>query len=328
MTRGVLACMLAGAIWGGIFAGPRLLPQYDGATFALSRYLVFGLLSCVLFAWAHRRAPVRIAARDARTASMLGLIGNVLYFIALVTAVQWTGIAYTSLIVGMLPVTTTLVADWQERRAGRPTVPLRRQAWPLGVIAAGVAAVNLDLYLQQSGAATQPAARTLAGVAAAFLALAAWTYYSVANLNHMRATAGRDSGDWATLQGIGTLFWVVVALGAWWIAAQAGGGIAGPHLLRALADPSFLAWCLYLGVVASWLGTALWNYGAKALPATLSGQMIVFETLFAQFYGFAVERRGPRPLEAVAILCLLGGIVWASRMHAPQTSDGRLSGTA
>lgn len=52
-------------------------------------------------------------------AAALGLIGNVIYFTALVTAIQLTSIAYASLIVGLLPVTTTLVADWQERRACR-----------------------------------------------------------------------------------------------------------------------------------------------------------------------------------------------------------------
>ena len=35
MRRGVLACLAAGAIWGGIFVGPRVLPQYDALTFSL-----------------------------------------------------------------------------------------------------------------------------------------------------------------------------------------------------------------------------------------------------------------------------------------------------
>jgi drug/metabolite transporter (DMT)-like permease len=65
------------------------------------------------------------------------------------------------------------------------------------------------------------------------------------------------------------------------------------------------------------VGTALWNYGARALPATLSGQMIVFETIFALLYAFALEARGPRMLEMIAIVCLLGGATWAVRVHAP-----------
>lgn len=50
--------------------------------------------------------------------------------------------------------------------------------------------------------------------------------------------------------------------------------------------------------------------------------MIVFETLFALLYGFALEIRAPRTLEMLAIVCLLGGVIWSSRMHAPQVAMG------
>src|SRR4029078_7727500 len=99
---GILACLVAGAIWGGIFVGPRMLPHIDAITFSLTRYLCFGLLSCALFAFAHRRAAVTATRGDFAMAAWLGLVGNVVYFIALVIAIQRTGIAYASLIVGLL----------------------------------------------------------------------------------------------------------------------------------------------------------------------------------------------------------------------------------
>jgi drug/metabolite transporter (DMT)-like permease len=63
------------------------------------------------------------------------------------------------------------------------------------------------------------------------------------------------------------------------------------------------------------MGTALWNHGARLLPPTLSGQMIVFETVFGLLYGFLFEERLPRPLEAIGIACLLSGVTWAVRTH-------------
>ncbi|MEO8134714.1 MAG: DMT family transporter [Betaproteobacteria bacterium] len=319
MTRGIIACVLAGAIWGGIFVGPRILPQYDALTFSLARYLCFGVLSCLLFGWASWRAPPprrwRPRRSDMTTAALLGLIGNVVYFVALVTAIQLTSIAYASLIVGLLPVTTTLCADWQERRAGRPTLAFGRLLPPLVLIAAGVAAVNVDLLLDEASASRQSTASTLIGIIAAFIALAAWTAYALRNAQHVRAGHGQDSGEWATLQGIGTLFWVVLVAAGWSLAAAATDSVPAPHVFAAMTDSWFLAWSLYLGLGASWVGTALWNYGARTLPATLSGQMIVFETLFALMYGFGLEARGPRPLEMLAIVGLLGGVVWASRLH-------------
>jgi drug/metabolite transporter (DMT)-like permease len=51
------------------------------------------------------------------------------------------------------------------------------------------------------------------------------------------------------------------------------------------------------------------------LPLTLSGQLIVFETLFALLYGFVYDARLPRPLEAAAIVLLIAGVMWSVRRH-------------
>ncbi|MGI4985011.1 MAG: EamA/RhaT family transporter, partial [Janthinobacterium lividum] len=78
-------------------------------------------------------------------------------------------------------------------------------------------------------------------------------------------------------------------------------------------------WCVNMALAfgASWLGNGLWNLASRALPLTLSGQMIVFETLFALLYGFAYAQRWPRPLEIAAIGLLVCGVVWSVRRHRP-----------
>lgn len=249
-------------------------------------------------------------------ASWLGLVGNLLYFIALVSAIQRTGIAYASLIVGLLPVTTTLAADWVERRSAARAFDAHRLLPPLAVIAAGVAAVNADLFLRDDGAGNQAQSTgdLLLGIVSAFLALAAWTVYAVQNTRYLRAHPRIGVKEWATLQGVGTLFWVAVAWLAW-SALAAGGYAEPPRLAAALAQPAFLGWILFLGLGASWLGTALWNLGSRALAPTLSGQMIVFETVFGLLYGFLFEMRLPHALEAIGIVLLLAGVVWAVRAH-------------
>jgi drug/metabolite transporter (DMT)-like permease len=77
-------------------------------------------------------------------------------------------------------------------------------------------------------------------------------------------------------------------------------------------------WLLNLGLAigASWLGNGLWNAASKRLPLTLSGQMIVFETLFALLYAFIYDHRLPRPLEITAIALLVAGVSWSVRQHA------------
>jgi hypothetical protein len=58
--------------------------------------------------------------------AMLSLVGNLLYFILLAAAIQLVGIAPASLIVGVLPVTITLLGLKDEG-----ALSLRQLAWPL-----------------------------------------------------------------------------------------------------------------------------------------------------------------------------------------------------
>ena len=82
-------------------------------------------------------------------------------------------------------------------------------------------------------------------------------------------------------------------------------------------------WAISAGVavVASILGNAFWNRASRLLPLTLTGQMIVFETLFALLYAFAWQQRWPTLLEALAIVFLVAGIVQALFSWGPDDSD-------
>jgi len=51
------------------------------------------------------------------------------------------------------------------------------------------------------------------------------------------------------------------------------------------------------------------------MAASLSAQLIVFETLFACIYGFFYAQRLPSLIELVSIALLVGGVVWAARRH-------------
>ena len=55
-------------------------------------------------------------------------------------------------------------------------------------------------------------------------------------------------------------------------------------------------------------------------PLTLSGQLIVFETLFALLYAFIWRQSGPNLLEGAAIVLVVGGVCWSMRQHEPVTA--------
>jgi drug/metabolite transporter (DMT)-like permease len=72
----------------------------------------------------------------------------------------------------------------------------------------------------------------------------------------------------------------------------------------------FIGLMLIIGLCASWLGTLLWNKASQRLPTTLTGQLIVFETLAALLYAFIVRGTAPElPVLAGALLLFTGVIL-------------------
>ena len=53
MWTGVGFALAAGLLWGGVFVGPLLLPDYPAALQSVGRYLAFGLIALPL-AWLDR----------------------------------------------------------------------------------------------------------------------------------------------------------------------------------------------------------------------------------------------------------------------------------
>lgn len=70
-----------------------------------------------------------------------------------------------------------------------------------------------------------------------------------------------------------------------------------------------------VAIFASIVGNGFWKRASRLLPLTMTGQMIVFEMLFALLYGFLWERRLPNATEMAAIVFLVGGVLWCVSIH-------------
>ncbi|WP_244813626.1 DMT family transporter [Caballeronia sp. Lep1P3] len=319
MQRGVMYGMLAGAIWGFIFLAPRLLPDFSPLALSVGRYVMYGVVSLAVALPFARRLAAKLTRADVVALVKLALVGNLLYYVLLASAVQLVGVAPSSLIVGILPVTVTLAG-----RRDHGAVDLRRLGGPLLLVLAGIACINLDVFRDVlTHHADAPAASVLtriAGLACALGALASWTWYAVVNARYLQANRHFDGNEWSVLWGIVTGV-LGAALGAllWMLPAgtvQASLPAARWHLYWIV--------CFALASGGSWLGNMLWNAASKRLPLTLSGQMIAFETLFALLYAFVYDGRWPRVPEVLAIVLLLAGVSWSVRQHAVEpAADGK-----
>lgn len=309
MLAGLSAAFGAGLLWGLVFVTPLILGDYPGFALAIGRYLAFGLLALGL-AWFDRRTLAQLSRADWLEALKLALVGNLLYYASLASAIQLAGGPMPTLIIGTLPVVIAVCANLIERRRAASTdaVPWRRLALPLAVILAGLLTVHGDAR------ATGDRADYLLGIGLALCALACWTWYPIRNSRWLRGRGPGLSRAWASAQGMATL---PLALGAaaGYAALETMGALPGAGFAWPLGPrpAAFIGMMLLLGLAASWLGTLLWNRASHLLPAALVGQLIVFETLAALLYAFLWYRRWPTPAEAVGIALLTGGVLLGVR---------------
>ena len=307
MGWGVFCGVLAGAFWGTVFIAPKWLAAFTPWELSFGRYLSYAAVAAITLVPTWRRTLAKLDRADLQAMFRQGAAGNVVYYVLLGHGVQLAGVTLTSLVIGMLPLSVTLVG-----RRDHGAVPLATLKWPLLVVAAGIACINADLFLHAGGSSASVGDK-LIGLLCAAGALACWTWYAVDNSRYLRRVHKFSSREWSALYGLASGLLVLAAAGAWWLA----GGRPAPASAAAGRDPAvFWAVCLFLALGASLAGNQLWNIACRRVPVTLSGQLIVFETLFALAYGFMLERALPRPLEWAAIVLLSAGVAWTVRLHA------------
>jgi drug/metabolite transporter (DMT)-like permease len=312
MLSGVLFALAAGLMWGLVFVGPLLLPDYPAALHTFGRYLAFGLIALPL-AFVDRAEIRRLTRADWWVALKLAAIGNVLYYLFLSSAIQRAGGALPTMVIGTLPVVIAVAANvLNHQRDGR--FPWRQLAPPLALILLGIACVNhveWTALLQNPQADT---ARYITGAALAVCAMVCWTWYPLKNADWLRGHPDRNPRVWATAQGIATLPLALLGYAGFWLWASA---TQNPLPMPLGPRPfEFLGLMMTIALLASWLGTLCWNAASQRLPTALGGQLIVFETLAALGYAFWLRGQWPEPLTLTGIALLVLGVIGGVRVKA------------
>lgn len=310
MWIGVLCGLLAGAMWGLVFIVPEMLDGFSPLELAVGRYVAYGAMAFGLLLPRLKSLFATLLPRDYAAMLRHALAGNIVYYMLLATGVSYAGVAPTSLIIGMLPVVVTLLG-----RNDAGAVPLRRLVLPLLLVGAGIACINVDTFLHAD--AVRPAGGIALGLLCAAGALLCWSWYAVDNARFLKRNPQFSSAQWSALYGLSTgVLALLLGACAWaWSLASAG---LGDSATAAPARDWALFWACNAGLAlgASVIGNHLWNVASRRVPVTLSGQLILFETLFALLYGFVYRGHGPRPLEIAAIALLVAGVTWSVRAHA------------
>lgn len=317
MLIGLLCALGAGLLWGLVFVTPLMLADYPGLVLSFGRYLGFGLIALIPAAldWSRIRS---LRAADWRAALLLSLVGNIVYYAFLATAIQLADAPLPAMIIGTLPIVIAVCANWSAGQA-REAIPWSRLAPSLVIILAGLLLVNAGELETLDGARSRT--DYVLGCVVALGALAAWTWYPIHNARYLKQNPHIRSSTWATAQGLATLPLAAIGmLGYGLVAAGGATDFAFPLGPRPL---EFVTLMLTLGLCASWLGTLLWNKASQKLPTSLAGQLIVFETLAALLYAFLWRASMPdgRVLAGIVLLC--GGVVVGMRaFHQARRAAG------
>lgn len=320
MLSGVLYALLAGLMWGLIFVGPIIVPDYPAALQSTGRYLALGLIA-IPIAWLGRRRLLELSRQDWFTALKLSSVGNLIYYVCLASAIQRTGAPIATMIIGTLPVVIPIFANLlYSKRDGK--LPWRRLAPALVIIAAGLVMVNTaELSGKQADFSWW---RYASGILLAFISVACWAWYALRNARWLRENPDKNPMMWATVQGLSTLPFSLIGYVAvcWWMSSSEA-SFALPFGPR---PEVFIPLMLAIAVLCSWLGNLCWNIACQRLPTEIVGPLIVFETLAGLAYTFMIRHSWPPLLTLCGVLSLAIGVVLAVRSKPEKPTVVQVSG--
>jgi len=299
MLTGILAGLAAGALWGLVFVAPRMVEMGPGAYSSIDltagRFAVYGVLAALVMVigMRSRRLPNLRQAWAALVMSILGFSG---YYLLLVLAIRDAGTEVPSLVIGTIPIWVMLL--------GKPQGLRWTALLPgLALTLAGLALMMGSTHEAGQGAATH----FWRGMLFVSASLVCWTAFAILNSAWLKRHPEVNATDWANWLGVAT---GLGALLMWLVAGSDASVLVGRE-----DRWTFVLLCMLAGVGSTWLATILWNMASQRLSASLCGQLIVSETIFALLYSFAWDGRWPTLVQLTACVLFTLGILASIRAH-------------
>jgi drug/metabolite transporter (DMT)-like permease len=298
MLTGILAGLGAGALWGLVFVVPRMTPGLSSVDLTSGRFFSYGAMAALVMALT-RRSHTLPTLRQAITALGMSVLGATAYYLLLSMSIHRAGTEVPTLIIGTIPLWVMLF--------GKPA-GLRWSTLLPGVALTAAGLLLMVIATRSELGAVQASGGTFWwGVALASASMVSWTVFAILNAAWLKRHPEIRASEWANWVGIAT---GVGALLLWLVAGSA------PNEVLALDDGVLIAIvCIATGVGSGWAASILWNIASQRLSASLCGQLIVSETLFALFYSFVWDGAWPGGLQLLAAVLFTLGILASIRAH-------------
>ncbi|WP_416001155.1 DMT family transporter [Citrobacter portucalensis] len=314
MISGVLYALLAGLMWGLIFVGPLIVPEYPAVLQSMGRYLALGLIALPI-AWLGRARLRQLVRKDWATALTLTMMGNLIYYVCLASAIQRTGAPVSTMIIGTLPVVIPVFANLLYSQCDGK-LSWWRLSPALVLIGIGLLCVNISELNQ--GLPDFSGWRYGSGIVLALVSVVCWAWYALRNARWLRENPDKHPMMWATAQALVTL---PVSLLGYIAACLWLNGQTPDFALPFGPRPGvFIGLMIAIAVLCSWVGALCWNVASQKLPTVILGPLIVFETLAGLLYTFILREEFPPLLTVSGIALLMVGVVIAVRAKPQKPS--------
>ncbi|MFE4857778.1 DMT family transporter [Streptomyces sp. NPDC056670] len=290
----VIAALTAALLWAFAFVAPAAVKPASELLLVTGRYSLFGL--CGLYVLIRGRRQLGLMPiRRVLFGLYIGFVGYFVFYICVSYSATMDSGFITAVIVGSSPITIAVAGNFAEKR-----MSWRELIGPVVLILAGLSLLSVTEFVQGKGKGGDH--DSLFAILLALGAMLTWSYFVVRNAQSQRTWERKpDPTIWAAL----------VAMGA--------GGASMLLLPFAIAstppetfDPyplfKIIAWCVFLGVIASWWGTYIWVKAAQGIPVPLVGPLLATETIFGAILSLPVEHRMPTWTEVGGALFVLAGI--------------------
>lgn len=307
MFKGIVFALSACFIWGLIFVIPQFMSSFSSIEIVICRYLFFGALSSFLLLHKRVNGFCRYPLSVWFKAIFLSFLSG--YYLWVVLAIRYTSPEVCALALGISPITIAFYGNWKEEEGNFNLLIL-----PSFLILIGLIMINAPHIT-----VTSSLSEYTLGLLFCLIALSSWTLYVVLNSRFLKDNPQIRSDDWATIQGVATLFWVGVCVLAssvfLWDYIDMHKYFTWNHELM-----SFLIGCATLGLLCSWVGATLWNKASVYLPVSLAGQLMIFETIFGVVFVYLLNQQMPSALESTGIVLLLGAVIYGIRALSSETA--------
>jgi drug/metabolite transporter (DMT)-like permease len=276
--------------WASAFVAIRhAVRGFPPGSLALVRFSIASLLLALYAFGVRRKAPRRIEKRDLAGFALIGVIGFLIYHVALNAGERTVSAGAASLLINTGPIWTALIA----------TAFLGERLGPRGWIGTSVAFAGAVLVSVGSSGGI----RFDGDVTLVVIASVAQAVYFVLQKPYLSRYGALDATCYAVW--VGTFFLLPFA----------------PEALRALSTASRaeIASAVYLGVAPGAIGYLTWTYTLSQMPASRAASLLYLVPFLVFVIAWSVLGEAPGWLSIVGgVPILIGvGLVTCSRTMRP-----------